>query len=56
MTVPLETIAFTGKVGASLILQLVATTTAYAVPRLDGTVSFTAIHVSLPTAADLLPK
>jgi ABC-2 type transport system ATP-binding protein len=56
VTVPLETIAFTGKVGASLILQLVATTTAYAQPRLDGTVSFTAIHVSLPTAADLLPK
>ncbi len=56
VTVPLEAIAFTGKVGASLILQIVATTTAYAVPRLNGTVAFNSIHLSLPTAADLLPK
>jgi ABC-2 type transport system ATP-binding protein len=56
VTVPLEAIAFTGKVGSSLILQIVATTTAYAQPRLNGTVAFTKMHLSLPTAADLLPK
>ena len=56
VTVPLEAIAFTGKAGAHVILQIVATTTAYVQPRLNGTVSFNAIHLSLPTAADLLAK
>jgi ABC-2 type transport system ATP-binding protein len=56
VTVPLEVIAFTAKAGANITLQIVATTTAYAKPRLGGTVVFGAIHLSLPTAADLLPK
>ena len=56
LTVPLEAIAFTGKAGALVILQIVATTTAYAKPRLNGTVVFTGIHLSLPTAADLLAR
>jgi hypothetical protein len=37
-------------------LQLVATTTAYAQPRLGGSIEFTGVDVSLPTAADLLAK
>ncbi|MDQ1509059.1 MAG: type transport system ATP-binding protein, partial [Actinomycetota bacterium] len=56
LTVPLEVIGFTGKAGAHMILQIVATTTAYAQPRLNGTVVFTGIHLSLPTAADLLAR
>ena len=54
--VPLEVIAFTARARTRLILQLVATSTAYAQPRLGGTIDFTGIHLSLPTAADLLPK
>jgi ABC-2 type transport system ATP-binding protein len=49
-TVPLEIVAFTAKPGAHLTLQLVATTTGYALPRLGGTVTFNAILVQLPTA------
>jgi ABC-2 type transport system ATP-binding protein len=56
LTVPLEVIAFTGKAGAHITLQIVATTTAYAQPRLNGTVTFNSIDLSLPTAADLLAK
>ena len=39
-TVPLEMVAFTAKPGAHLTLQLVATTVAYAKPRLGGTINF----------------
>ena len=56
LSVPLEVVAFTGESGSRLVLQLVATSTAYAQPRLGGTIVFTGIHVSLPTAADLLAK
>jgi ABC-2 type transport system ATP-binding protein len=56
VSVPLEVIAFTARAGSRLTLQLVATSTAYAQPRLGGTIDFTGVHVSLPTAADLLPK
>jgi ABC-2 type transport system ATP-binding protein len=56
VTVPLEAIAFTGKAGAHVFLQIVATTTAYARPRLNGTVVFSGIELSLPTAADLLAR
>jgi ABC-2 type transport system ATP-binding protein len=56
LSVPLEVIAFTARAGSRLTLQLVATSTAYAQPRLGGTIAFTGIHVSLPTAADLLAK
>ena len=49
-TVPLEMVAFTARPGAHLTLQLVATTTAYALPRLGGTLKFDAIRLQLPTA------
>ncbi len=47
--VPLEMVAFTAKPGAHLTLQLVATTTAYATPRLGGSIRFASVHVVLPT-------
>ena len=54
-TVPLEMVVFAGRPGAHLDLQLVASTVAYAQPRLGGSVDFSGIHLSLPTAADLTP-
>jgi ABC-2 type transport system ATP-binding protein len=48
-SVPLEMIAFTARRGSRLTLQLVATTTAYAEPRLGGTVDFASVRVELPT-------
>ena len=48
-TTPLEMVAFTAKAGAHLTLQLVATTAAYAKPRLGGSIDFSAMHISLPT-------
>jgi ABC-2 type transport system ATP-binding protein len=56
VSVPLEIVAYTGKPGAKVTLQIVATTTAYAVPRLGGTVTFDKIDVSLPTAAAIAAK
>lgn len=47
--VPLEIVAFTAKAGAHLTLQLVVTTTAYAKPRLGGSIDFSSVHVELPT-------
>jgi len=47
-SVPLEMIAFTGRPGAHIELQLVATTVAYAAPRLGGSVDFSRVHISLP--------
>ena len=47
-SVPLEMVAFTGKPGDHIELQLVATTVAYATPRLGGSVEFTHIHIALP--------
>jgi ABC-2 type transport system ATP-binding protein len=47
-TVPLETIAHRLEPGTTITLQLVATTTAYALPRLGGSVTFSAIDVRLP--------
>jgi ABC-2 type transport system ATP-binding protein len=52
-TVPLEPIAFTLAPHQHLTLQVVATTVAYAVPRLGGTVRFGHITVSLPVATQL---
>jgi ABC-2 type transport system ATP-binding protein len=52
-SVPLEDIAFTARAGAHVTLQLVATTTAYAEPRLGGSITFDTIGVSLPVAAGL---
>ncbi|MFM7063316.1 MAG: hypothetical protein ACKO04_07460 [Actinomycetes bacterium] len=42
-------IAFSARPGQSLTLQLVATTSAYATPRLGGSVTFSKVVVSLPT-------
>ena len=48
ITVPLEMIAFTAHPTATVTLQIVATTVAYAVPRLGGTIDFSAITIDLP--------
>jgi ABC-2 type transport system ATP-binding protein len=48
-TVPLEIIAFAAKPASRLTLQLVATTVAYAQPRLGGTIDFRSVRVELPT-------
>ena len=42
-------VAFTAAPGAHLTLQLVATTIAYAEPRLGGTIDFNAVQLELPT-------
>jgi ABC-2 type transport system ATP-binding protein len=54
--VPLESIAYTVRSGAHLTLQLVATTVAYAQPRLGGTVTFDQIRLSLPTVTGVPAK
>jgi len=54
-SVPLETVVAALHPGARLTLQLVATTVAYATPRLGGHVAFDRIHLSLPVAAGLSP-
>ncbi len=56
VTAPLEDIAFTAQAGAHVTLQLVATSTAYAPPRLGGSVTFTGVDLSLPVAAGLTAK
>jgi len=48
-TVPLEIIVYAAKPGSHLTLQLVATTVAYAEPRLGGNIDFESVHVELPT-------
>ena len=49
LTVPLEMVAhFAATPGTTLTLQLVATTVAYAQPRLGGSVTFDEIDISLP--------
>ena len=55
-SVPLEMVAYTGQPHADVELQLVATTVAYATPRLGGSVDFTRIHISLPVAAHITAK
>jgi ABC-2 type transport system ATP-binding protein len=49
LTVPMEVVAFAAKPGATLTLQLVATTVLYAKPALGGSVRFSTIRVSVPT-------
>ena len=49
LKVDLEMVAVAAKAGQSLTLQLVATTSAYATPRLGGSVEFSRITISLPT-------
>jgi ABC-2 type transport system ATP-binding protein len=51
--VELETVVQHLEPGETLTLQLVATTSAYATPRLGGEVTFERIELSLPTAAGL---
>jgi ABC-2 type transport system ATP-binding protein len=53
VTVPMEWVVFAAGKGASLTLQLVATTVAYSPPRLGGTVDFTAIDLSLPVVTGM---
>ena len=52
VTVPLEMVAQTVIPGTTLTLQLVATTVAYAQPRLGGSVDFESIEISLPVMTD----
>ncbi len=53
VSVPLEMVVFSATPGAKLTLQLVATTTAYAQPRLGGSVTFSKINVALPTVTGM---
>jgi ABC-2 type transport system ATP-binding protein len=55
-TVRLETVVQAMLPGHPLALQLVATTVAYAKPRLGGSVIFEKVHVSLPVARQLVPS
>lgn len=53
VTVSLESVIHHLEAGETLTLQVVATTGAYAEPRLGGEVSFTEVAVALPTTAAL---
>jgi ABC-2 type transport system ATP-binding protein len=55
-TVPLEMVAFTAKPPTLLTLQLVATTPAYAEPRLGGTVTFENVNITVPTVTGVTAK
>jgi len=55
-SVPMEIVAYTATPSSHVELQLVATTVAYATPQLGGSVTFSAVHVALPVAADLTPR
>jgi ABC-2 type transport system ATP-binding protein len=50
LTIPLESIAFTAEPGATLTLQLVATTVAYATPRLGNPITFSNVRIALPVS------
>ena len=52
-SVPLEIVAYAATSSSHVELQLAATTVAYALPRLGGSVVFSAIHLTLPVAANL---
>ena len=49
--IPMEMITFAAEPGAKLTLQLVASTVSYAVPQLGGSIDFSRIELTLPTAA-----
>jgi ABC-2 type transport system ATP-binding protein len=55
LDIPLETVAHLLRPGSSLTLQLVATTVAYAQPRLRGSVTFSDITIELPVTTALRP-
>ena len=48
VAVPLEIVSYAASAGSSVTLQLVATTVAYATPRLGGSVELEEISISLP--------
>jgi ABC-2 type transport system ATP-binding protein len=54
-TAPLEMVAYTTGPGTRLVLQIVATTVAYAQPRLGGAVELDA-HLVLPVAGNLAAR
>jgi ABC-2 type transport system ATP-binding protein len=54
-SVSLESIAYHAEPGAHLTLQLVATTVAYAQPRLGGTVRLEQVHLALPVVSGATP-
>lgn len=53
VTVPLEVVVFAAERDIELTLQVVATTVAYAAPRLGGSVELGSIDVELPVVDDL---
>lgn len=55
VTVPLESIIQFLKAGETITLQVVATTGAYAQPRLGGQIEFSSVSLSLPTTEALQP-
>jgi ABC-2 type transport system ATP-binding protein len=54
--VPLEVVSYAMTRSSRLTLQLVATTVAYARPRLGGSVTFDSIDVSLPVTSGTAPR
>jgi ABC-2 type transport system ATP-binding protein len=55
-SVPLEIVSQAMAPGQHVTLQLVATTVAYAQPRLGGSVTFSAINIALPVVSGVTPK
>jgi ABC-2 type transport system ATP-binding protein len=53
VSIPLEIVAYTATPASHVELQLVATTVAYATPRLGGSVDFSSIRLALPVASTL---
>ena len=53
VTVPLESVIQYLKAGETITLQIVATTGAYAQPRLGGEIEFSSVSLSLPTTKAL---
>ena len=53
LTIPMEAVSYSATGGATLTLQVVATTVAYVTPRLGGSIAFSRIHVELPTVTGL---
>jgi ABC-2 type transport system ATP-binding protein len=53
VTVPMEVVSFAATAGRPITLQLVATTVAYAEPRLGGSVELSDISVRLPVVTGL---
>lgn len=53
ITIPLETVSFAAVAGRSVTLQVVATTVAYAEPRLGGSVELSEVSVRLPVVTGL---